>query len=402
MSWSKLLPASTGCALHQQVKLTQGCRAVGVPPHSHLGQRFCTCFFRDRDKALGTVVFFCCGSLSSRPPFVECRRIDLAIVGTMSCVRVVVLCVALCKASCAFGIARHSEGFHSEHHLRHDRKESEWKPDPLPKWDPVVFQLQGNVLERLDTNLAGSSNPKNGTPWFRYKEVDSRGTAEHVHFGGLHATGEFQPDVLRAHNMVRERAGIAPLQWSNILEELASSHAHTMAHDGCYIKHSSFNERYSREGFSYIGENLYKVINMKPTGVDVVDAWYAEIVDYTYGPVGQPCTRRRCAERQTPPCMLGHFTQVMWAASSAVGCARAECPAEPNTFIAICNYGEGGNVVGSVPFSVASAQGLDLEANFCDPSDAYISWYHLFTSLRSAASPQCTWICVILVGTMFF
>lgn len=209
-------------------------------------------------------------------------------------------------------------------------------------------------------------NAKNGTPWFRMKDTNDRGEAGHSHFGGLEATGDFDYDVLEAHNAVRSFAGIAPLQWSQPLAQMASSRVRKLAEDGCYIRHTPPSERMQQGGFYYIGENLYKVINMVPTGVDIVDAWYAEIADYTFGRVGKDCVTSKCSGRTSPPCAVGHFTQVMWGDSKFVGCARAECPNQAKrTFVAVCDYGEGGNIVGSAPFWPQHAEKLGFRKKVC-------------------------------------
>lgn len=210
------------------------------------------------------------------------------------------------------------------------------------------------------------TNPKNGTPWYRYTKTAGRGRANHSHFGGLTANGDFPEDVLHSHNVVRERAGVEPLEWSSQLHEMAETRVLKLANEGCFIEHSPTSDRMYEAGFEYIGENLYKVINMKPTGVDIVDAWYAEIEDYTYGLVGDACVKEACHGRAAPPCTLGHFTQVMWAKSTHVGCARAECPDQAKrTFIAVCNYGPGGNIVGNYPFTALSSMKLGLGKQDC-------------------------------------
>jgi len=200
------------------------------------------------------------------------------------------------------------------------------------------------IAERLMHALGGvahstgldwpAPNPKNGTPWYRFKPVGDRGTASHPHFNGLSSTGDFPTDMLHAHNAVRTRAGLQPLEWNPDLAALAHSRVHMLSRHGCYIQHSPLEHRWQKAGFVYIGENLYKVINMVPTGVDIVDAWYAEVEDYNYGPVGEPCTKAKCSDRVSPPCTLGHFTQVMWARTTDLGCAIAECSLEARrTFV---------------------------------------------------------------------
>lgn len=224
----------------------------------------------------------------------------------------------------------------------------------------------------LDMSFVSGLNPKNGTPWFRYKKVSEAGEADHSHYGGLTAVGSFKEDIITGHNTVRHRAGLEGLDWSDALEELAAHRLKELVDGGCYIQHSDSSYRFSAAGFKYVGENLYKVINMEPTGVDVADAWYAEIDDYTYGLVGQRCVKRKCSDRSSPPCMIGHFTQMMWQKTTHLGCARAECPNQAKkTFIAICHYGPGGNLGGFRPFESSIASNIGFRSEICKQSDNF-------------------------------
>lgn len=211
----------------------------------------------------------------------------------------------------------------------------------------------------LNMSFLRDLNPKDGNPWVRYKKVSEAGTTKHPHFNGLTATGDFDHDALVGHNVVRERVGIPVMQWNDELKGMAVHRLEELVSGGCYIQHSATSYRWAAAGFQYVGENVYKVINMVPTGVDLADAWYAEIYDYTYGTVGQSCVREKCADRSSPPCSIGHFTQMMWEASTHLGCAKAECPNQPKrTSIGVCYYGEGGNIVGSTPFGQSAATEL--------------------------------------------
>lgn len=273
-----------------------------------------------------------------------------------------VIWLSLCLARCCLSL-RKGHLHRSVVHPRHVRPSVSGH---------VIYDMEPTELDFSSWTVLSSRtmdfprNPNNGTPWYRYKQTSGRGQAGHLHFGGLEATGDFDQDILVAHNTVRKRAGIDPLSWNDELTQIASARIEKLVNGGCYIKHSPLEDRWMEAGFTYIGENLYKVINMKPTGVDVVDAWYAEIDDYQYGPVGSTCTKERCAGRTSPPCTLGHFTQVMWERSTSVGCARAQCSEqEKPTFIVVCNYGPGGNIVGQLPFASEHTTQLGLAREAC-------------------------------------
>lgn len=283
-------------------------------------------------------------------------------------------------------------------------------PDPFfhvsTDTQPVELNFTAGRLVFSDDPFP--SNPKNGTPWFRTKHKGSRGESSHPHFQGLAAEGDFAADSLAAHNAVRSRVGVGALGWSDHLAALAAKRVDKLANEGCYIRHSPTYDRWEEAGFRYIGENLYKVINMKPTGVDIVDAWYAEIEDYTYGPVGSYCVKGQCARRSSPPCVLGHFTQVMWEETTHVGCARAQCPHEAQeTFVAVCWYGPGGNIVGQVPFTPRASADLDFSSQACDipvrEVQAPLTRVEPMPSHRSAAArwPASTLAALVVAATAF-
>lgn len=276
--------------------------------------------------------------------------------GMCSCVLIAVLLLCLASSSAAV-------------HLRPAAPRTR----PAGLWEdlePVLRNYSGSAP--LHAAVAAGdfpTNPKNGTPWYRTKSVADIASTNHRHFGALRASGDFRSDVLAAHAAVRQRVGLPELLWSEGLAKLAADRLGELAEDGCYIRHSTTHYRWEQAGFRYVGENLYKVINYEPSGVDVVDAWYAELEDYNYGSVGASCTRRGCAGRVRPPCALGHFTQVMWEATTHLGCAVAGCPSERQpTFVAVCHYGPGGNIVGELPFASARAAALGLSAEACDGS----------------------------------
>jgi len=75
--------------------------------------------------------------------------------------------------------------------------------------------------------------------------------------------------------------------------------------------------------------------------ISLVQAWYDEKSDYTYASMA-------CVEGK----MCGHYTQVVWAQTTQVGCAWNRCP---DFHILVCDYSPIGNVVGSKPYTKGNA-----------------------------------------------
>lgn len=78
-----------------------------------------------------------------------------------------------------------------------------------------------------------------------------------------------------------------------------------------------------------------------------VQSWYDEISDYTFG-------TGACAENK----MCGHYTQVIWSATTTLGCGTALCGAASDAgttlggdaTILVCNYAPPGNVGSQKPY----------------------------------------------------
>ncbi len=133
---------------------------------------------------------------------------------------------------------------------------------------------------------------------------------------------------LSSHNAWRQQVGVPDLTWSDQMAQLAQDWANQLKNQNCAFEHRSNN--------SY-GENIYWASGFTPTASDVVDSWGGEIIDYDYA-------TNTCAPGQ----MCGHYTQIVWQDTQAVGCGTASC--EDGSVLWVCNYDPPGNYIGERPY----------------------------------------------------
>lgn len=147
-------------------------------------------------------------------------------------------------------------------------------------------------------------------------------------------TATHKQTLLQTHNAARAAVGVAPLGWSNTVAASAQTWADTLEGQGCKMRHSS-NRPY--------GENLaYAWTSRSSAPLDpanAVDRWVAEQSDYTYW-------SNTCA----PGAVCGHYTQVVWAESTQLGCGVAVCADDGFTQLWVCQYNPPGNFVGERPY----------------------------------------------------
>ncbi|KAH9946689.1 CAP domain-containing protein [Amylocystis lapponica] len=138
--------------------------------------------------------------------------------------------------------------------------------------------------------------------------------------------GTSQSDIdqyLSDHNSFRAQHGAAALTWSNDLATAAQKWA-----NGCQFKHSGGT-------LGPYGENLAAGTGSS-YGIDAaIKSWTDEVSQYD----------------STNP-QPSHFTQVVWKATTQVGCAVQECSGifDPSFGLAkyyVCEYFSQGNVIGN-------------------------------------------------------
>jgi uncharacterized protein YkwD len=143
------------------------------------------------------------------------------------------------------------------------------------------------------------------------------------------AHGQPQPtfsarELLDAHNSARVRVGSPPLVWSNALASLARRWAEQLI----------ATRTFAHQPNDPHGENLFMISGGTVAPAEVVRTWVAERGDY------DPDTNR-CAG------VCGHYTQVVWRTTRAVGCGMAF---DGYRQVWVCEYDPPGNVDGFRPY----------------------------------------------------
>eukprot|EP00953_Heterococcus_sp_UTEX-ZZ885_P005950 3684-Heterococcus_DN1.PRE.1 len=136
-----------------------------------------------------------------------------------------------------------------------------------------------------------------------------------------------QDVYLKAHNDARAAVGVQAVTWSTTVAASAQAYANT-----CPSDHSG----------SKYGENLAWM--GRGTTQQAVQMWIDEKSAYSYG-------SNSCA----PGKVCGHYTQIVWRATTEIGCAKATCGSfailgDASGTVWVCQYSPPGNYVGRPPY----------------------------------------------------
>ena len=133
--------------------------------------------------------------------------------------------------------------------------------------------------------------------------------------------------VLEAHNDARRRFGVMPMAWSDQLAAEAMGHATFMARTGIY-GHDKTPGRRKKQG-----ENLWRGAR----GVFSYDVMVGVMVDeerlFRAGAFPNNAVNGNWAA-------VAHYTQIVWPATTEVGCAVAS---SASTDYFVCRYSPSGN-----------------------------------------------------------
>jgi len=130
--------------------------------------------------------------------------------------------------------------------------------------------------------------------------------------------------MLDAHNAVRARVGVPPLVWADELAAVAQG----------WANHLIATNAFSHSPNNRFGENLYTITGGTASPANVVGMWADEARGYDI-------------RSSTCSGVCGHYTQIVWGETRAVGCAVA---ANPYREVWVCDYDPPGNVIGYRPY----------------------------------------------------
>ncbi|THU74616.1 hypothetical protein C4D60_Mb04t35260 [Musa balbisiana] len=136
-----------------------------------------------------------------------------------------------------------------------------------------------------------------------------------------------QQDGVDVHNSARAAVGVGPVSWDDDIASYAQKYVNKRVAD-CQLEHS---------GGPY-GENLFWGTGRAYTLTDAVNVWISEKQYYDY-------ENNSCADGQ----VCGHYTQVVWQTTTAIGCAWTQC-SDGNGIFIVCEYSPAGNLVGQRPY----------------------------------------------------
>ena len=160
--------------------------------------------------------------------------------------------------------------------------------------------------------------------------------------------GRTNPDVINIVNLHNNvRASVSPtasnmmaLEWSDCLASVARDYLNSCPgfnHNPNRTTDAQQKGCLTNISPAYVGENVY-VASYLADYAQAINFWADEEQFYDYDQ--NSCTKS-----------CSHYTQIVWATTTQVGCAKkdqTECGG--NGILIICNYAPGGNYNGLLPY----------------------------------------------------
>ncbi|KAF4592356.1 SCP-like extracellular protein [Ophiocordyceps camponoti-floridani] len=157
------------------------------------------------------------------------------------------------------------------------------------------------------------------------------------------ATDEYSKAMLEKHNEARREHSVPALKWDAELASVALESARN-----CIDNHDNAGKTCHGEGFGQNLAWLWSSGGGDKSSTDValggVKGWYDEKDKFAglYG-VDDPYTNPGSSGGFHS---FGHYTQMVWKDTGAVGCATHQCTGGNIQWVTVCNYQKAGNVLG--------------------------------------------------------
>lgn len=172
-----------------------------------------------------------------------------------------------------------------------------------------------------------------------------------------------QDDALASHNAARIRHVNTPeVTYNSLLEEHARAYAVHLARTNTFKHDEGELTRYAE------GENLYKSFtdNIQDGMCAALFKWYNEILIFDWN-------KLPTVYNFMLPGDVGHFTQVVWASSTQIGCAgaykRSNDPRGNYILYIVCRYKQAGNRQGQFPQQVHALKSASFSSGFTKYDD---------------------------------
>ncbi|KAL9081550.1 MAG: hypothetical protein Q9159_007269 [Coniocarpon cinnabarinum] len=145
---------------------------------------------------------------------------------------------------------------------------------------------------------------------------------------GKPGSAQWQKTIVDQHNLHRKNHGVSPLAWSTGLAKAAQMVADK-------------STGLSVSGYAQYGQNIGTYAGTDNV-INDITGWYNEVTVFNRDNSWYVPTPSDIAE-------TGHFSQIVWAATTHVGCALGNCPKGVQSGLdvfLVCDYGPAGNVPG--------------------------------------------------------
>ncbi len=147
--------------------------------------------------------------------------------------------------------------------------------------------------------------------------------------------------MLDAHNAVRSQKGLAPLVWSDTLAQSSQKWGDKLTSQKCDFYHDPDSEYGENLFWKWISDSNNRGLISTPE--DAVTWWADEEQIYNH-------TKNTCKKGKD----CGHYTQIVWADTTEVGCSVSTCFDKRNdntqTDFWVCRYNPPGNIEGEWPY----------------------------------------------------